>query len=141
MGNANGIFITNGTLRNIFRGNLVVGNPPIQVALDHAANRAYDIKNLAPADANTFDNNICLSGLGAPCPAVLPDAYSLLESQLQSAACGTLPPAASCQRSVNEWNWFLVNRVNPQAAVLDIGDGTQPMTVQQYVQARAAAGL
>jgi hypothetical protein len=42
---------------------------------------------------------------------------------------------------VSQWNWYLTNKVNPQATALAIGDGTQQMTVQQYVQARAAAGL
>jgi len=111
------------------------------MSLDHGANPGFDIKNGAAPDANTFDSNVCLTAVSAPCPVVLPDANSVLQTELQSVACGTYPPTASCQFSVNQWNWFLTNKINPQATVLVIGDGTQQMTVQQYVQARAAAGL
>ncbi|MBS1856559.1 MAG: alpha/beta hydrolase [Acidobacteria bacterium] len=68
--------------------------------------------------------------------AVLPVA-----SQLQYLACGTTPPAASCQVSVSVWNYYLVNRVSPGAKGIEIGDGTLMMTVQQYMAARTAAGL
>jgi parallel beta-helix repeat protein len=144
VGNANGIFIISGTQGNVFRGNLVVGNPPVQVALDHSANPGVDIKNLAAAGANTFDSNVCLTGVSAPCPAVLPDANSLLASELQSVACGTYPPATSCQLTISQWNWYLTNKINPQATPLVLSDSTQlavQITVQQYVRARAAAGL
>jgi hypothetical protein len=130
-----------GVQGNIIRGNVVVGNPPVQVAADHASNGGSDIKNLGDAGANTFEENICLTGVNAPCPTVAPNANSRLQSQLQSVACGTYPPAASCQLSVSQWNYYLVNKINPDAMGLVIGDGTQIMTVQQYLQARAAAGL
>ena len=142
VGNANGIFITSGTQGNVFRGNTAVGNPPVQISLDHASNAGVDIKNLAAADANTFDNNVCLTSISAPCPAVAPDANLTLETELQSVACATYPPAASCLLSVSQWNWYLVNKVNPQAQILALAnDSGQPMTVEQYVQARASAGL
>jgi hypothetical protein len=141
MGNANGIVIAAGTLGNIFRGNVIVGNPPLQVAIDHGANPGVDIKNLSAAGANTFDNNVCLTGVSAPCPVVLPDAVSLLETQLQSVACGTYPPTASCQLNVWQWNWFMNTKINAQAAALNVDDPTQQMTAQQYAEARAAAGL
>ena len=141
VGNANGIFMIAGVQGNTIRGNTIVGNPPVQVAADHTSNEGFDIKNMATAGANTFDNNVCLSALNAPCPAVSPDANSLLEGELQSLACGNYPPAPSCQLTVSEWNWYLINKINPAAPVLALGDGTQLMTVQQYTQARAAAGL
>jgi len=50
-------------------------------------------------------------------------------------------PTASCQVSVSVWNYYLVNKVSSMARPLVIGDGTQMMTVQQYLAARAAAGL
>jgi parallel beta-helix repeat protein len=70
VGNANGIFITSGVQGNTFRGNTIVGNPPVQVAVDHTANGGFDIKNLADAGANTFESNICMTSINAPCPAV-----------------------------------------------------------------------
>ena len=144
VGNAIGIVIAPGTTGNVFRGNLVVGNPPVQVSLDHGANPGVDILNGAAANANTFDSNVCLTGVSAPCPAVAPDTNSMLESELQSVACGTYPPAVSCQLSASQWNWYLINKINPQAAPLILSDATQlatTMTVEQYIQARSAAGL
>lgn len=70
-----------------------------------------------------------------------PDPNAQLEIQLQSIACGTKPPAQSCRVSVNTWNYFLLNRVNPKALVLISGDGTEMITVRRYLGARTAAGL
>jgi hypothetical protein len=55
---------------NVIRRNLIVGNPPVQVDLDHPAATGVDIKNLAPSGANTFQGNKCLTSVNAPCPAV-----------------------------------------------------------------------
>jgi hypothetical protein len=88
-----------------------------------------------------FEDNVCLTAVNAPCPAVAPRANSLLESELQSFACGTYPPVASCQLTVNQWNYYLTTKIKTDAPVLSIGDGTQQMTVQQYLQARVEAGL
>lgn len=71
-GNANGIFLTAGVQGNTIRGNTIVGNPPVQVAADHTANSGFDIKNLANAGANTFEGNICVTSVNAPCPSVGP---------------------------------------------------------------------
>ena len=140
VGNANGIFITSGVQGNTIRANTIVGNPPVQVAVDHTDNTGYDIKNLADDGANTFDGNICLTAINAPCPAVSP-ANSLLVDRLQFSGCASHPPTASCQLTVSEWNHNLINKVNPGAQALAIGDKVQRMTVQQYLQSRAAAGL
>jgi hypothetical protein len=112
----------------------------VQVAVDHS-NGGADIKNPAAAGANTFEENICVIGINAPCPTVAPDATSRLLNQLQSLACGTYSPVASCQVSVSVWNYYLINFINANAQVLVIGDGTQLMKVQQYLNARTAAGL
>jgi parallel beta-helix repeat protein len=70
-GNANGIFMNTGVHGNVIQGNLIVGNPPLQVAIDHSGNSGYDINNLGPDDGtNTFRNNTCLTSVNAPCPAV-----------------------------------------------------------------------
>jgi hypothetical protein len=109
--------------------------------VDHTSNGGADIKNLAAAGANSFDENICLTGVNAPCPTVAPTANSRLASQLQALACGTFPPTPSCQLQVSQWNYFFTLNVNPDASPLNLGDGTQLMTAQDYLQARAAAGL
>jgi parallel beta-helix repeat protein len=72
VGNANGIFVTTGVQGNTFRGNTIVGNPPVQIAVDHTADGGFDIKNLADAGANTFEGNICRTSVNAPCPSVGP---------------------------------------------------------------------
>ena len=140
-GNSNGIYLAAGVQGNIIRGNTVVGNPPVQVAADHSLNGGADIKNMATAGSNVFEENVCVIGLNAPCPTVTPTASTRLEGQLQSSVCGTFPPAKSCEVSVSVWNYYLVNVVNSDAKALVLGDGTQVMTVQQYLAARAAAGL
>lgn len=132
--------IVAGTQGNSFRGNLIAGNPPMQVAVDHTASGGVDIKNQSTSAANTFEDNVCLTSLNGPCPALAPRANSLLESELQSLGCSTFPPAASCQLTVSQWNYYL-NQINPDAPVLGTGDGTQQMTVKQYLQARLDAGL
>jgi 7,8-dihydropterin-6-yl-methyl-4-(beta-D-ribofuranosyl)aminobenzene 5'-phosphate synthase len=63
------------------------------------------------------------------------------ETRLQTLACATKPPAASCQVSVSDWNYHLMNSVSPLARPLVIGDGTQMMTIQQYLAARIANGI
>jgi len=133
--------MTAGVQGNVFRDNLVVGNPPVQVSVDHTSNGGVDIKNTATAGANTFGGNICLTGLNAPCPALAPPNNTLLIDELQSLGCKSYPPAASCQLTVNQWNYYLTTDIDPTAPVLGLGDGTQLMTVQQYVQARQDAGI
>jgi hypothetical protein len=72
--NTNGIFIAPGVQGNIFRLNLITGNPALQVALDHPfpGTSGVDILNLAAAGANSFEGNECLTSVGAPCPTAGP---------------------------------------------------------------------
>ena len=72
LGNTNGIILVAGTLRNTFRRNLAVGNPPTQIALDYATTNFADIRNLSGSDTNRFQGNICLTSVNAPCPALAP---------------------------------------------------------------------
>jgi parallel beta-helix repeat protein len=72
IGNANGVFLVAGVQGNTIRRNTIVGNPPVQIAVDHTANPGFDIKNLASAGANTFLGNICVTSMNAPCPSVGP---------------------------------------------------------------------
>ena len=89
---------------NTIRGNIITGNPPVQVAADHAATTGYDIKNMATAGGNTFDGNLCLTGLNAPCPGVPAGGNPGLASELESAVCGAGLRAAPCQAPVAVWN-------------------------------------
>jgi parallel beta-helix repeat protein len=68
-GNTNGILISPLTANNVIRDNIVVGNPAIQSANTRPTAQAVDILNLAPAGATTFERNICVTSVNAPCPA------------------------------------------------------------------------
>jgi len=72
VGNSNGIYLVAGAQGNTVRRNVLAGNPPIQVGVDRPADTAFDIKSLAPAGANAFVGNICLTSINAPCPSVGP---------------------------------------------------------------------
>ena len=72
LGNTNGIILAPGTLRNVFRRNLVVGNPPEQIARDYSSADFADIRNLSGSNTNTFLANICQTSVNAPCPAIGP---------------------------------------------------------------------
>ncbi len=68
-GNVTGVRIVATAARNVFRGNVIAGNPPVLVANNAPDNTAsgFDILNLAPAGANTFENNTCITAMNAPC--------------------------------------------------------------------------
>jgi parallel beta-helix repeat protein len=72
-GNTNGIYLSAASRDTVVRQNTIVGNPAIQVGNSLPASRAVDILNLAPAGANTFDRNVCVTAVNAPCPGVPAD--------------------------------------------------------------------
>src|SRR5215472_14550325 len=74
-GNFNGIRLGAATKGgNIFRRNVIAGNPPVQISNEFGASVGVDIQDLSnPAlGANTFEDNRCLTYVGqmtpAPCP-------------------------------------------------------------------------
>lgn len=69
-GNTNGIVIGAGARDNLIRNNVVVGNPAVQISNTRPTVQAADILNLAPASATTFDRNVCVTSVNAPCPAI-----------------------------------------------------------------------
>jgi parallel beta-helix repeat protein len=70
LGNSNGIFLAPGVQGNTIRRNVILGNPAVQVDVDHPSASGLDIKNLADDGANTFRGNVCQTAVNAPCPAV-----------------------------------------------------------------------
>jgi parallel beta-helix repeat protein len=72
VGNATGIWLAAGTEGNIVRRNLVTANPPVQVAVSIPSGTGVDIRNQAVPGANTFQANVCLTSVNAPCPALEP---------------------------------------------------------------------
>ena len=70
VGNANGIVLVAGAEGNVIGGNLVVGNPPVQVAVNNPGSVGVDIRNLATPGFNTVDGNVCLTAVNALCSHV-----------------------------------------------------------------------
>lgn len=74
-GNTNGVLVQPGAADNIVRRNIIVGNPPVQVSATFGDFGGVDIQDLAPAGANTFEDNLCVTYSGAsaaPCPNLAP---------------------------------------------------------------------
>jgi parallel beta-helix repeat protein len=69
-GNTNGIRLVAGVQGNFIRRNIIAGNAPVQVNASDPNAGGVDILNLAAADANTIIDNVCLTAVGATCPAV-----------------------------------------------------------------------
>lgn len=72
-GNTNGILVQAAASANIIRRNIIAGNPPVQVSATFGAAIGFDIRDLSPTGANSFEDNLCLtySGAGpAPCPNI-----------------------------------------------------------------------
>lgn len=68
MGNTNGIALFPDTTGTVVRGNVIVGNPPIQVSVSLPMTAGVDILNLSPRGTSTFERNLCLTSINAPCP-------------------------------------------------------------------------
>lgn len=74
VGNANGIVLTPAASGNMVRRNIITGNPTLQDSQTFgavpAAAAGFDIVNLS-ANANTFDDNLCLtSNVSGLCPNI-----------------------------------------------------------------------
>jgi hypothetical protein len=73
-GNLNGVLILSTTQGgNVIRRNIIAGNPPVQVSKEFGASIGADIQDLSAPGTNTFEDNRCLTYVGAgpsPCPNV-----------------------------------------------------------------------
>ena len=68
IGNTNGIVLLAAATNTVVRENVVVGNPPIQVSISVPGSSGVDILNLADRGSTTFDRNLCVTAVAAPCP-------------------------------------------------------------------------
>ncbi len=98
VGNANGLFLTATVQGNLIRRNVIIGNPPVQMGLDHTANKGFDIKNLAQLGQNSFTGNVCLTAMNAPCPAPF-------EASL-TASPNPIPVAGSAILGITTISWM-----------------------------------
>jgi parallel beta-helix repeat protein len=71
IGNSNGIVVFPPATNSMVRQNVVVGNPPIQVASSVPAITGVDIwDQSAPGNNNQFLGNMCLTAINVSCPNV-----------------------------------------------------------------------
>lgn len=87
-GNTNGILLVQGVHGNVFRRNLVAGNPPVQISVATPATGGVDVKNLAADGANTFHANVCLTSINAPCPASAPPSLTASPNPIPATGAG-----------------------------------------------------
>jgi parallel beta-helix repeat protein len=70
VGNSNGIVVFPLAANNSIRQNVAAGNPPIQQSNSVPAGGGVDIWDQSPANNNnTFNGNLCLTAINAPCSA------------------------------------------------------------------------
>ena len=129
LGNTNGIFLAAGVKGNFFRGNIVIGNPPVQVSLDSASSGGVDVKNLADDGANSFEGNVCGTSVNAPCPST---GVSFSADPNPIAVAGNTLVGQTTIR----WN-------APDARVVEIhvGSPTGPLLAQQGNRGSIQTGL
>jgi parallel beta-helix repeat protein len=117
VGNTNGILLNAGVERNTIRRNVVTGNPALQISVDYASNPGVDIRNLSGNETNTFQSNICLTGVTAPCPAL---------GATLTASPNPIPVTGSASRGITTISW---NAADVEDAQIRIGSPNGPLFV------------
>ena len=74
LGNTNGIVIFPAATNSRIRRNIAVGNPSIQAATGVQGSVGVDIWDQSAPGATTFDGNLCVTSINAPCPNLAPGA-------------------------------------------------------------------
>jgi parallel beta-helix repeat protein len=64
VGNDNGIYLQPAAANNVISGNRIEGNPAVALPARISGFLGYDIRNQAPAGANTFRDNVCATYSG-----------------------------------------------------------------------------
>ena len=72
IGNTNGIILFPPSTNSIVRGNVVVGNPPVQLSVSLPGTPGVDIWDRSAPGTTNFDSNLCLTSINAPCPSLSP---------------------------------------------------------------------
>jgi hypothetical protein len=70
MGNTNGIVVFPSATNTVIRGNVAVGNPPVQLAVGVPGSVGVDIWDQAAPGTTTVDRNVCVTAINASCPVV-----------------------------------------------------------------------
>jgi hypothetical protein len=69
IGNANGIVVFPPSTNTLVRGNVAVGNPPVQQSVGITGSAGVDIWDQSAPGTTTFDRNVCITAINARCPA------------------------------------------------------------------------
>jgi hypothetical protein len=104
----NGIILFPGSAGNLLRNNFIMGNPGVEASIDHAsATSGFDVLNLATPGANTFQANVCLTSVNAPCPAFTPPSLT--------ASPNPIPVTASAAFGMTTISWMA-----PSAQIVEV---------------------
>ena len=107
-----------------------MANPPIQVAVNNPTSGGWDIRNLSPAGANTFQANVCLTSVNAPCPASAPPSLS--------ASPNPIPVAGGAVYGMTMINWLAEGAV---AVQIRVGSPNGPLLASGSDRGSAQTGL
>jgi parallel beta-helix repeat protein len=129
VGNSNGIFLAPGVKGNIFRSNVITGNPALQVSLDNPSVGGVDIKNLADPGANVFEGNVCATSINAPCPSVGPSL---------TASPNPIPVTGNALVGQTTISW---NAPDAQAIEIHIGSPNGPVLTYQGNRGSIQTGI
>ena len=66
----NGIVVFPPATGTVVRGNVVVGNPPVQVSVGISGSAGVDIWDQSARGQTVFDRNVCVTSINAPCPSL-----------------------------------------------------------------------
>jgi len=146
VGNANGIYLGPPTIGNIVRGNVITGNPPIQVSNSIPSTSGVDIRNLSAAGANTFTDNLCVTSTNAPCPGTrrkvisIPSVVSLTFDVVRVRPGGSFTAALS-GNNLTDKTFFDVRFRRPGSTTDEVTfNWQQGLSVRTSVPADTALG-
>jgi hypothetical protein len=74
IGNINGIIVGIPATGTVIRGNVAIGNPPVQVSVGVAGSSGIDIWDQSAGATTKYDRNVCATGINAPCSGLSTDA-------------------------------------------------------------------
>lgn len=74
VGNTNGIVIFAAATNTTVRGNVAVGNPPVQQSVGTPGSVGVDLWDQSTPGQTRFDRNVCVTGVNAPCSGLATDA-------------------------------------------------------------------
>ena len=129
-GMSNGIFLTARVQGNIDSSEILSSAIlPCKSRSTHPSNSGVDIKNLADVGANTFEGNVCVTSINAPCPSTGPSF---------TASPNPIPVTGAATLGVTTLSWSA-----PDADVIEIhvGSPNGPLFTQMGTRGSIQTGL